>query len=86
VKPSKLPPTDRQLDVLAFIQCYMRAEGAPPSYREIAKALDITSTNGVRDHLIALRRKGLVRFTSRHVIPSVAANCCPTCGRRMKAA
>lgn len=53
-------PTARQLEILRFAVNYLREEGSPPSYREIATELQITSTNGVNDHLKAMERKGLV--------------------------
>lgn len=53
--------TARQRRVLDFIREYTRREGAPPSLREIGKAMGIRSTNGVNDHLRALERKGCIR-------------------------
>jgi repressor LexA len=56
---AKLPPlTDRQHQVLEFIQDRIRAWGYPPTIREIGEHLGIKSTNGVADHLKALKRKG----------------------------
>jgi len=55
----KLPDlTDRQREVYEFIQDRIRAWGYPPTIREIGEQLDIKSTNGVADHLKALKRKG----------------------------
>lgn len=55
----KLPElTDRQREVLAFIQDRIRAWGYPPTIREIGEQLGIRSTNGVADHLKVLKRKG----------------------------
>ncbi len=56
---SRLPElTDRQREVFAFIQERIRAWGYPPTIREIGEELGIRSTNGVADHLKALKRKG----------------------------
>lgn len=50
--------TDRQKEVYDFIQDRIRAWGYPPTIREIGEHLGIRSTNGVADHLKALKRKG----------------------------
>ena len=50
--------TDRQLEVLRFIARQIEEQGYPPTIREIGEALEIRSTNGVNDHLSALRKKG----------------------------
>lgn len=53
-------PTERQLEILAFIADGLKRNGFPPSIRDIGSALEIRSTNGVNDHLEALVRKGLL--------------------------
>ncbi|OGQ79624.1 MAG: repressor LexA [Deltaproteobacteria bacterium RIFOXYA12_FULL_58_15] len=56
---AKLPElTDRQREVFDFIQERIRAWGYPPTIREIGEHFSIRSTNGVADHLKALKRKG----------------------------
>ncbi len=56
---SKLPAlTDRQGQVYDYIQDRIKAWGYPPTIREIGEHLGIKSTNGVADHLKALKRKG----------------------------
>jgi hypothetical protein len=55
------PPTERQLEILAFMRAYQESRGAPPALREIGEHFGIASTNGVSDHLRALHRKGLIR-------------------------
>ena len=50
--------TDRQREVFDFIQDRIKAWGYPPTIREIGEHLGIRSTNGVADHLKALKRKG----------------------------
>lgn len=52
--------TKRQQEVLSLIRTRMDDSGYPPTIREIGKALSISSTNGVNDHLKALERKGYV--------------------------
>ena len=53
--------TDRQRQVYEFIQDRIRAWGYPPTIREIGEHLGIRSTNGVADHLKALKRKGYLQ-------------------------
>ena len=50
--------TDRQKEVLVFIQESIAARGYPPTLREIGEHMGIRSTNGVNDHLKALEKKG----------------------------
>lgn len=50
--------TDRQKEVLEFIQESIAARGYPPTLREIGERMGIRSTNGVNDHLKALEKKG----------------------------
>jgi repressor LexA len=48
----------RQAQILEFILAAIDQTGVTPSYREIGAALDISSTNGVSDHIKALIKKG----------------------------
>jgi repressor LexA len=50
--------TERQGMVLQFIADHIEERGFPPTLREIGGHMDIASTNGVNDHLLALERKG----------------------------
>lgn len=50
--------TFRQRQVLDFINERIAEWGYPPTIREIGEHLGIRSTNGVADHLKALKRKG----------------------------
>lgn len=62
--------TERQQQVLSFIQEFMEAEGFPPTRAEIADALGFRSANAAEDHLKALVRKGAVEIlagTSRGI-------------------
>jgi repressor LexA len=52
--------TDRQRQLLEFIEDHVRVEGFPPSIREMADHMGIRSTNGVNDHLKALLKKGYI--------------------------
>jgi len=53
--------TARQREVLDAIVSMTQDKGVPPTLRELGAALGIRSTNGVTDHLKALRRKGYLK-------------------------
>jgi SOS-response transcriptional repressor LexA len=60
--------TQRQQQVLAFIEEYVRSRGFPPSVRDIATHLSLVSASGVHKHIKALVRKNYLskqEFTSR---------------------
>ncbi|MBS1902984.1 MAG: transcriptional repressor LexA [Bacteroidetes bacterium] len=87
-KRDDLPP--RQAQVLGFIEEFIDISGYPPSILEIAEALDVSSTFGIRKHLDALIKKGfLVRGgpgLSRAILPARTAsgrggNSIPVVGR-----
>lgn len=81
--------TERQRDVLRSIADFEEANGFPPSIRDLCTLLEISSTNGVNDHLKALERKSLVErdpTTARSIRLThqgrlvLGASYCPTCG------
>ena len=76
------PITGRQQAVLDTIEKLMAEHKRPPSVREIAAAMDISSPNGIMNHLRSLVKKGYVakERTSRS-IRLVHATVCPCCGR-----
>jgi biotin operon repressor len=51
--------TERQREILNYIEREVRTTGVPPCIRQIGEALGISSTNGVRAHLQALVKEGL---------------------------
>lgn len=57
--------TDRQRSVLQMIARSIQKTGRPPTLREIGTHLNISSTNGVRDHLQALVDKGYIERDER---------------------
>lgn len=69
--------TKRQQAILQFIIQCIRDNGMPPTIAEIGAKFDITSTNGVNDHLVALEKKGYIERTSKarsiHVLEKAAA-------------
>lgn len=50
--------TDRQKEILNFIQKFLQVNGYPPTIREIGREFGISSTFGVKRHLDALVKKG----------------------------
>jgi len=50
--------TDRQLEILQFIQQFISETGYPPTLREIGKQFGMASTFGVQRHIEALEKKG----------------------------
>ena len=68
--------TKRQQQVFDFIEDKIMEWGYPPTIREIGEHLGIRSTNGVADHLKALKRKGYLQQRgqkSRTLIPTAPA-------------
>jgi len=73
--------TTRQQDIYSYIKEFISLNKFPPTIREIGEKFDIKSTNGVRDALLSLERKGLIKKLSRQArsiellqsAPSVAA-------------
>ena len=49
---------DRKLKILHYIAATLRARGYPPSVREIALAVGLSSTSAVHHHLQMLERDG----------------------------
>lgn len=49
---------DRKLKILHHIAGTLRARGYPPSVREIARAVGLSSTSAVHHHLQILERDG----------------------------
>jgi repressor LexA len=59
------PLTERQQQMLDYIEHVVTTTGFPPSIRQIGEALHISSTNGVRAHLKALEKKGYIHRSLR---------------------
>lgn len=58
---NKLDLTSRQRDIFEFVRDMIYADGRPPTMREIGERFGIKSTNGVREALAVLERKGYIR-------------------------
>ncbi|MFV2055768.1 MAG: transcriptional repressor LexA [Thiohalomonadales bacterium] len=52
--------TRRQRQILDYIKEMLSLNGMPPTIAEIAEAMEVSSTNGIRGHLQALERKGAI--------------------------
>ncbi len=57
--------TKRQGEILEFIIDCIRDNGMPPTIAEIGVRFNISSTNGVNDHLVALEKKGYIERSSK---------------------
>lgn len=55
------PLSDRQQQVLDFIQAKVNQRGYPPSVREIGEAIGLSSPSTVHSHLATLSRLGYIR-------------------------
>lgn len=53
--------TERQREILEFIERLMRDRGYPPSVREIGEAVGLTSPSTVHSHLRSLERFGYLK-------------------------
>ncbi|GHV15298.1 LexA repressor [Fibrobacterales bacterium] len=53
--------TERQQNIFDYLLKYIAEHGHSPSFREIGERFEIKSTNGVRDNLIVLERKGVIK-------------------------
>lgn len=56
--------TDRQKEILGFIQEYVEINNFPPTYREIGQKFKIVSTFGVKRHIDALVKKGYLNSSN----------------------
>lgn len=54
--------TKRQHEVINTIDSLTEQKGYPPSFRELAAVLGISSVNGVMSHLRPLKALGFVRW------------------------
>jgi len=59
---SMKPLTARQAEILEFIRDEIATRGLPPTVAELAAGMGVNSTNGIRDHLKALARKGAIEL------------------------
>ena len=58
---SPRPLTERQRSILKFIDAEVRQNGYPPSVREIAKALGVSSPSTIHSQLNTLQKRGYLK-------------------------
>ncbi|HEX9751210.1 MAG TPA: transcriptional repressor LexA [candidate division Zixibacteria bacterium] len=63
MEDSRKQLTPRQRQIYGFLRDHIQGEGRPPTMREIGEQFEIRSTNGVRDALAVLEKKGYIRKT-----------------------
>ena len=56
--------SNRQKQIMDFLQNFHRKKGYPPSVREIGKAVGLSSSSTVHSHLATLSKKGLIKRDS----------------------
>jgi repressor LexA len=61
-----MPLTEKQFEILEFIERYIAQNSYPPTIREIQQALNISSTSVVDYNLNTLERQGFIR-RNRHI-------------------
>lgn len=54
--------TAKQQQILEYIRDCMDEQGMPPTVEEIRQFMNVSSANGIRDHLRALERKGAIEL------------------------
>ena len=58
--------TDKQQEILNYLESELLAKGYPPSVREICKAVHLSSTSSVHAHLNTLEKNGYIRRDPTH--------------------
>lgn len=71
------PTTERQRAVLRAIAEHYAEHGTTPTVRELCRLTGITTTNGIKSHLRALAKRGLILLAGKPArgvsIPAIAA-------------
>jgi REP element-mobilizing transposase RayT len=52
--------TDRQMEILTFLAEFIEEKEYPPTLKEIGDNFGIKNPNGIRNHLLALEKKGFI--------------------------
>lgn len=64
MRTEDIPPTERQIEVRAFILDWQREHGRAPSFREIQHKFGLKSVAGAVKHVQALLKKGVLEKTA----------------------
>ncbi len=59
--------TERQKELLEHIRSQVASYGRMPSFREMAKALDVKAVGTIQDHVKALIQKGHLTYEQEHL-------------------
>lgn len=63
--PNKQELTAKQREILEAVQEWIEDRGRPPTLREMAQRMGVSSTNAIRDHLRVLENKGYLKREAR---------------------
>ena len=63
--PDKQQLTAKQREILDAVQSWIESHGRPPTLREMALKMGVSSTNAIRDHLRVLESKGYLKREAR---------------------
>ncbi len=63
--PNKQDLTGKQREILEAVQSWIEQHGRPPTLREMAQRMGVSSTNAIRDHLRVLESKGYLKREAR---------------------
>lgn len=67
--------TQRQAEILNYVETYVNENKFSPSYREIAQAFGISSISSIHKHIQSLLRKGALQkehYSARSILPNVS--------------
>jgi repressor LexA len=66
--------TQRQVEILSYIESFVQQHRFSPSYREIALQFGISSISSIHKHIQALLKKGVLQkdhYSARSILPKV---------------
>jgi len=63
--PNRQELTAKQREILDAVQAWVEQNGRPPTLREMAQRMGVSSTNAIRDHLRVLESKGYLKREAR---------------------
>jgi repressor LexA len=63
--PNTQELTAKQREILEAVQAWIAEKGRPPTLREMAQRMGVSSTNAIRDHFRVLETKGYLKRDAR---------------------